>query len=297
MSLSETMSSPVIVTDTAPDRPLDELVGFIHRHPRLLVLTGAGCSTASGIPDYRDRDGNRKNPDPVQYRDFVDKPEVRQRYWARSLIGWPKMAAVQPNAAHTALMALEQAGFIHQLVTQNVDSLHQKAGSRRVIDLHGRLDSVDCLSCGHRQPRDRFQHTLIDLNPDFAVLTAREAPDGDARLENTDFSRFRVPPCPRCGGVVKPHVVFFGESIPRPRTERALAKLAEADGLLVVGSSLMVYSGFRFCRLAAERNQPIAAINLGRTRADDLIGLKVAGNCAEVLPALIERLVPEAQRS
>lgn len=266
------------------------LLGFVQTHPRLLVLTGAGISTDSGIPDYRDADGQWKHRPPVQLRDFLGSEAVRRRYWARSLIGWPRVDGARPNAAHRALARLETAGHVHHLVTQNVDGLHQRAGSRRAIDLHGRLDAVECLECHRTLPRDAIQEALAALNPDFLDLTATGAPDGDARLEDVPFHRFRVPPCPGCGGLLKPRVVFFGEAIPRPRVERAMARLAEADALLVVGSSLMVFSGYRFCRAAAEQGKPIAAVNLGRTRADDLLSLKIRETCAAALVRLARDL-------
>lgn len=270
--------------------PLDALTEFVAHYRRLFVLTGAGCSTDSGIPDYRDHNGDWKRRPPVRYQEFVGCERTRQRYWARSLLGWPAFARARPNAAHTALARLETAGFIHQLVTQNVDGLHQQAGGRRVIDLHGRLDAVACLNCGIRDSREAFQRALAEWNPAFVVLAAAVGPDGDADLEDADFSTFRIPGCPRCGGILKPAVVFFGETVPKPRVERACRRLAEADALLVVGSSLMVFSGYRFCRLAADCGQPIAAVNLGRTRADGELALKVDLPCGLALAGLLERL-------
>jgi NAD-dependent SIR2 family protein deacetylase len=269
---------------------LEALAHFVKRHERLFVLTGAGCSTASGIPDYRDGEGQWKRPAPVQYRDFVDRAHVRRRYWARSLVGWRSFAEATPNPTHRMLARMEEAGFVHQLVTQNVDGLHQQAGSRRVIDLHGRLDTVECLHCRTRWSRASFQHTLADLNPDFRWLSADTAPDGDADLEQIDFSPFRVPDCGRCGGMLKPRVVFFGEMVPSARVQRALTRLKESAALLVVGSSLMVYSGYRFCRTAAEIGTPLAAINLGRTRSDRLLTIKVTAECSGALRTLVSYL-------
>ncbi len=269
---------------------LNELADFIHRRRRLFVLTGAGCSTESGIPDYRDASGAWKHRPPVQYQDFVRSEAVRQRYWARSMLGWPHFAQARPNSAHDALARLEAAGLLGQLVTQNVDGLHQQAGSRQVIDLHGRLDVVECLHCGDRTSRIALQPLLEQRNPAFRRLTAAAAPDGDAGLEDTDFSQFQAPACGRCSGVLKPGVVFFGESVPRPRVNLACERLAESEALLVVGSSLMVFSGYRFCRTAAEQGKPIAAVNLGRTRADELLAVKVAVPCGQALSALTERL-------
>ncbi len=272
-----------------PD-PLEALEGFVRRHPRLFVLTGAGCSTDSGIPDYRDADGQWKHRRPIQYRDFVGDEFQRRRYWARSLIGFRTIAEACPNPTHTALARLEAGGRVHQLVTQNVDGLHRRAGSRRVIDLHGTLDTLECLGCRSPWSRAAFQAVLEELNPGFGIRQAASVPDGDVDLESADFHAFQVPDCPRCGGLLKPSVVFFGESVPRERVELACRRLAEADALLVVGSSLMVFSGYRFCRAAREQGKPTAAINLGRTRADAELDLKVAASCGEILPALLRRL-------
>lgn len=271
----------------ASNASIQALRGFIEQHPRLFVITGAGCSTGSGIPDYRDRDGGWKRSPPVTYQAFMGSAAVRQRYWARSLLGWPRFRQARPNDAHRALAALEQAGGVEVLLTQNVDGLHQAAGSRRVIDLHGRLDAVLCTHCGHRLVREAFQRVLAGRNPDWAGLHAAPAPDGDADLYGIDFSRFKVPDCPRCGGVLKPDVVFFGESVPRARFIAASDHLARADAVLVVGSSLMVWSGFRFVHAAAARGLPVAAVNLGRTRGDGLLALKLTMPCDRALAFLL----------
>ena len=266
--------------------PVDDLIAFVARHPRLLVLTGAGCSTDSGIPDYRDTNGDWKRAQPVTYQAFTGSLHTRQRYWARSIVGFRKLSGVQPNDAHRALAALEDQGRVDLLVTQNVDGLHQAAGSRNVVDLHGRIDMVRCLACDARVPRDTFQDVLTRRNPDVAELDARSAPDGDADLEAVSFDAVEVPSCEVCGGLMKPDVVFFGEGVPAERVQRVTTALETADAMLVVGSSLMVYSGFRFVKAMAEHGKPVAAINLGRTRADDLLALKVEANCAEALRAL-----------
>lgn len=265
------------------DDSVGELADFIRRHPRLFVLGGAGCSTASGIPDYRDDAGAWKRRPPVTWQAFTQEPLTRARYWARSLVGWPLIAAARPNAAHWMLARLEHAGHVDLLVTQNVDGLHQAAGSERVIDLHGRIDRIVCTSCRDVTRRDAFQLRLASLNPDWAALTALSAPDGDADLEARDFSSFVVPECPACGGRLKPDVVFFGENVPPTRVEEAMAGVARADAMLVVGSSLMVYSGYRFARAAADRGIPIAAINRGATRADPLLTLKIERGVGETL--------------
>lgn len=273
----------------------DALADFVHRHPRLFVLTGAGCSTESGIPDYRDAKGEWKRPSPVTYQAFMGEEATRRRYWARSLIGWPTMAGARPGAAHRALARLEDAGRVGLLLTQNVDGLHEAAGSRGTIDLHGRIDTVRCMGCERRTPRALLQQALRERNPRWAALEARAAPDGDADLEGHDFSAFDVPACDRCGGLLKPDVVFFGESVPRERVAAAFAALEAADAVLVAGSSLMVYSGFRFVQAAAAAGKPVAAVNLGRTRADDLLALKVEQPVGEALAALVRELAPEPQ--
>src|SRR5215469_3684800 len=259
------------------------LAEWSRSHARLVALTGAGCSTASGIPDYRDRQGAWKRKPPVQQRDYVASHAVRQRYWARSLLGWRHFSKAQPNGAHCALARLEQGGHLKHLVTQNVDGLHQQAGSRAVTDLHGRLDEVLCLSCGARVERTAFQAELETRNPEWSVLSATHAPDGDADLEGRDFSGLDVPACEACRGVMKPAVVFFGDAIPPQLTRAALEAVQASDALLVAGSSLMVWSGYRLVRAAAERGVPVAAVNLGVTRADALLDLKLESPCDETL--------------
>jgi NAD-dependent SIR2 family protein deacetylase len=264
------------------------LEDYIDRHPRLFVLTGAGCSTNSGIPDYRDNHGNWKRTPPVTYQAFMGEEATRQRYWARSLVGWRRFGRAQPNDAHRALARLEARGQCELLLTQNVDRLHQAAGSQQVIDLHGRLDLVCCMGCGAKIPRQEFQHEMERVNADWLALDAADAPDGDADLEAEDFSSFTVPCCGACGGILKPDVVFFGENVPRDTVATAHGHLEQADAMLIVGSSLMVYSGFRFVRMAAQRQIPIAAVNLGRTRADDLLTLKVEDRCETALGFLLD---------
>ncbi|WP_374499650.1 NAD-dependent protein deacetylase [Pseudoxanthomonas sp.] len=268
------------------------LEDFIAAHRRLFVLTGAGCSTGSGIPDYRDEQGAWKRTPPVTYQAFVGDGITRRRYWARSLVGWPRIAQAQPNAAHRALAALEAQGRCSQLLTQNVDGLHQAAGSSAVIDLHGRLDAVVCLGCGASSSRADVQRRLAEANPAWAGLAAGAAPDGDADLEDRDFATFQVPACDACGGMLKPDVVFFGENVPRARVDAAMARLAQADGMLVVGSSLMVYSGLRFVHAAVRAQIPVAAVNLGRTRADDLLRFRMAAPCGDALRFLLAADVP-----
>jgi NAD-dependent SIR2 family protein deacetylase len=270
----------------------EALRGFIDGHPRLLVLTGAGCSTDSGIPDYRDADGEWKRGRPIMLHDFLTDEHWRRRYWARSLVGWRRMRGAEPNDTHRALAALERSGRVTALVTQNVDGLHQAAGSRNVIDLHGRVDEVRCVSCERRIPREHVQAELAQRNPTFVELAASTAPDGDAELGDIDYSRFEVPRCAACGGLLKPDVVFFGERVPPQRVQQAFAAAEASDALLVVGSSLMVYSGYRFVLAMANAGKPIAAVNLGRTRADELLTVKVEQRCAEALAFLLRERPP-----
>jgi NAD-dependent SIR2 family protein deacetylase len=275
--------------------PSSALQEFIDCSRRLFVLTGAGCSVSSGIPDYRDADGAWKRAPPVTFQAFMAQEATRRRYWARSLIGWRRIGGAQPNDAHRALARLEAIGKSEILLTQNVDRLHQAAGSEAVIDLHGRIDQVRCMGCDDVSPRQALQERLERLNPDWLALEAVVAPDGDADLDGVDFSTFAVPACRHCGGVLKPDVVFFGENVPRPRVEAAMRRLDDAEAMLIVGSSLMVYSGFRFVEAAARAGKPIAAINLGRTRADPLLALKVEANCEEALAFLLTSSGEEAR--
>jgi NAD-dependent SIR2 family protein deacetylase len=269
---------------------MDALVALVKTAGNLAVLTGAGISTDSGIPDYRDVAGEWKRIRPVEHNDFIASVATRQRYWARSMVGWSIMGTARPNAGHLSLASLERKGVVSTLITQNVDGLHQAAGSSRVIDLHGRIDQVICLGCAANYPRHTVQRWLEAENPDFFVAEAKTAPDGDADLVGARYDAFRVPSCPDCRGVLKPDVVFFGDSVPKPRVAQAMAAVEAASALLVVGSSLMVYSGFRFCESARRSGKPIAAINLGRTRADDLLAVKIAAPCGDVLQRLVERL-------
>ena len=258
---------------------------------KFLILTGAGISTPSGIPDYRDSDGVRRGRQPMMYQEFLAAPESRRRYWARAMLGWPRVRQARPNAAHEALATLQQRGRISDLITQNVDTLHDQAGTQDVIELHGSLHRVLCLDCGQRSERDAIQQQMEAQNPYLSGVDAVQAPDGDTLLDPAFEARFQVPQCPHCAGErMKPDVVFFGENVAQPTAARALAAAENAAGLLVVGSSLMAYSAFRLCRVIAERGKPLMAINLGKTRADDLLDLKIEGSCEELLPWLVEEL-------
>ena len=281
------MDSPI---DSISDAGIHALWRIAAGATRIVALTGAGVSTDSGIPDYRDDAGAWKRKPPVFYADFVGREEARRRYWARSLVGWPTFAAARPNAAHAALARLEAAGRVCHVVTQNVDGLHQRAGSQRVIDLHGRLDRVECLACRAAESRDAFQARLEASNPAFVDGAGATAPDGDADLEPVDLARFVVPECRACRGTVKPGVVFFGEAVPAARVEASYARVAEADLVLVAGTSLEIFSGRRFVVAAAERGTPIAIVNRGTTRADALATVRIrapAGPTLERLAALL----------
>lgn len=273
-----------------PIADVSALHDFVRMYPRLFVLTGAGVSTESGIPGYRDADGQWKRTPPVLLQDFLRSEPVRQRYWARSMAGWPMVANARPNASHTALARLQAAGQLQLLVTQNVDGLHQRAGSTAVLELHGNIGRVVCLDCGAGYSRESVQRTLEAENPGIPGARASAGADGDADIDGRHLPSIRVPPCARCAGVLKPDVVFFGEGVPSDRVAAAMKSLDEADAMLVVGSSLMVYSGYRFCERAGRTGKPIAAINLGRTRADQLFALKVERPCSAVLASLVERL-------
>ena len=252
----------------------ERLQRFILTRNNMLVITGAGISTASGIGDYRNQAGQWKRPKPVTHQDFMGHLSWRQRYWARSQLGYPSFLQAAPNRAHRALARLECQGQLCGLVTQNVDRLHQRAGHQEVVDLHGRLDQVICMDCGVIVPRRDVQAWLEERNPHLQNRSFEPAPDGDADME-MDFSSVEVPHCSACGGILKPHVVFYGDSVERSIVNVINSKVEGADGVLVVGSSLMVFSSYRFIRHAHASGVPVAALNQGVTRADDMFTLKV----------------------
>lgn len=260
---------------------------------RIAVLTGAGISTDSGIPDYRGPDSPPSNPMTIQQ--FLSGPAFRQRYWARNHIGWLHMAARRPNAGHRAVAALERAGLVTGVITQNVDLLHTKAGSQTVVNLHGTYAQVICLGCGHTMTRAALADELERLNPGFTeraeVGSIGVAPDADAIVEDT--ATFRYLDCPRCGGILKPDIVYFGDSVPKDRVQHAYALVDEADALLVAGSSLTVYSGYRFVRHAAAAGKAVAIINRGTTRGDDLATVKIDSGCSEILALLASELAAQ----
>jgi NAD+-dependent protein deacetylase sirtuin 4 len=258
---------------------------------RLVVLTGAGCSTESGIPAYRGVGAPAQVRTPMQHGDFVRRAEARRRYWARSFLGWPRIAEARPNPAHEALAQLEDAEVMTGLITQNVDGLHHAAGSRNVIELHGRLARVRCLDCGLRLSRDLVQERMLALNDAWAgtATASRMTPDGDADLPDELVGRFVVPVCD-CGGVLMPDVVFFGGSVDRDTLAAAWAAFDRAEVLLVVGSSLTVFSGYRFVRRAAEVGKPVVILNRGETRGDPEATLRLDVRAAEALPVLAAAL-------
>ncbi|HEY4316817.1 MAG TPA: NAD-dependent protein deacetylase [Herbaspirillum sp.] len=265
---------------------LEALAAFVERHPRLLVLTGAGISTASGIPDYRDRHGVRRGAAPVEGPAFRNLEAVRKRYWARSMLGYPSLSNSAPNDGHRAIAALEAAGRRMTVLTQNVDGLHQRAGSTGVIELHGNIHGVVCLACATHFSRAAIQVMLEAANPAMLDIVATPLPDGDARFEPDALAAFEPPCCPECRGMLQPDVVFFGDGVPRERAAAAERALEAADAVLVVGSSLVVFSGYRFCRMAAAAGKPVAAINRGITRADHLLAFKSESAAETILPAL-----------
>lgn len=264
---------------------LDDLREWCARHRRVFVLTGAGCSTGSGIPDYRDERGEWKRRPPVMYQAFCHDAATYRRYWARAYAGWHRFIAAAPNATHHALVAWERTGSMSQLVTQNVDGLHQRAGSERVIDLHGRLDEVVCLTCKARMSRADLQTRMRAENVAWSAVGAT-APDGDADIDTSLVEQFIPPRCESCDGLLKPDVVFFGENVPTARYEKARTALDASDALLVVGSSLMVFSGFRFVRQAHDAGLAIAIVNRGHTRGDEFATLKVEGDVGEIMSSV-----------
>jgi NAD-dependent SIR2 family protein deacetylase len=275
--------APPVEVDSASIGRLADIIGASRR---ITVLTGAGCSTESGIPDYRSPGGSWTRHRPVQYGEFVRLPERRRRYWARSFVGWRRFASARPNGTHRWVVSLEESGRMTGLVTQNVDELHSLAGSRNQIELHGSNHRVICLDCRARWPREEHQAALAGCNPAWSETTPSIAPDGDAPLEGDREQSFVVADCPFCGGIVKPDVVFFGESVPRERVTQAMAWLETSDLLLVLGSSLQVWSGFRFARAAHLGGIPIVSVNIGPNRADELFTLKVEGRCSDVLSGI-----------
>jgi len=270
---------------------LAALVSLV-RDRRIVALTGAGCSTESGIPDYRGPDTPPRTRPPIQHREFVDHADMRRRYWARSVLGWSRFSSAQPNAAHAALAELERRGALAGVITQNVDGLHGAAGSRSVVELHGALARVRCLACEAMATRDMLQARLLAANPGWLdrAQDAKIAPDGDADLPDPLVAGFTVVACDACGGTLMPDVVFFGGSVPRATLEAAWQVFDRAEVLLVIGSSLTVFSGYRFVRRAAERGVPVGILNRGPTRGDEYAAVRVDARAGLALPELARAL-------
>jgi NAD-dependent SIR2 family protein deacetylase len=236
----------------------------------VVVLSGAGLSTESGIPDYRGPTGLARRAEPMTYQAFTGAAAARQRYWARSHLGWQHIARAAPNRGHQAVAELERRGLLSAIITQNVDGLHRAAGAQDIVELHGSLSRVICLGCGERTPRDELDQRLRAANPDWAAQAWQVNPDGDAVLDDAATDHFNVVDCLRCAGALKPDVIFFGENVPPGRVAGCYALVSEAQALLVLGSSLTVMSGYRFVRHAARHGIPVAIINQGPTRGDAL---------------------------
>lgn len=254
------------------------------------MLTGAGISTESGIPDYRGPERRDKPATPMTFREFSSSATNRQRYWARSSVGWAWMTRREPNEGHRVVATLERSGISNGLVTQNVDGLHQVAGSRRVVELHGALRRVVCLNCDRSETREGYQDRIAVQNPGWRTTVGEIAPDGDVVLDDELVTSFRVPACLHCGGIAKPDVVFFGESVPKDRVDQAFQMVREADALLVLGSSLTVFSGYRFAVAAEKSGKPIVIMNDGPTRADALASIRVSERLGEALTLLAAKL-------
>lgn len=275
------------MTATLGEAPVEALHDLLQRG-NVLVLTGAGCSTASGIPDYRGPNGAfTRGHQPMTYQQFLRDPEGRRRYWARGHVGWPQFARARPNRAHAAIAELQARGLVAGVITQNVDGLHQAAGSPSVIDLHGRLDRVVCLRCDEVESRASVHDRLTAANPNLTAETDTVNPDGDVDLEESILAEFTMVTCEACGGDLKPDVVYFGESVPVDRVQQAYAWVDEASAVMVIGSSLTVYSGRRFVIHAHKADKPVAIVNAGPTRGDEFASLRIDDDVCEVLESLL----------
>jgi len=303
------------------ERDIELLQEFLNPSKRLLVLTGAGISTESGIPDYRSEGVGlyaTSSKRPIQHKTFMESLKARQSYWARNFVGWPRWSSTRPNSAHLTLAAWERKGRLRHVVTQNVDQLHYKAGCKNVVELHGTNSLVKCMTCSFSIPRMTFQRRLEELNPTMETLASEQMmkpdgdvelspeevanfrgdlngwpwdelrPDGDVEIAEEIVDKFRVPNCPKCDtGILKPYVVFFGDNVPKPRVEFVRKQVEESDALLVVGSSLFVFSGYRFVTQARDLGIPIAVVNIGPTRADAIVDLKIEAKAGDVLPKIL----------
>lgn len=268
------------------DEEIKKLKDYLNSCGRLCILTGAGISTESGIPDYRSEDvGLFATSDrrPVSYQEFCRSDKVRRRYWSRNYIGWPRFSKFVPNVTHKLLKHLEDIGRVNCVITQNVDNLHKKAGSRNVIELHGTAFRVMCLNCDETISRYSFQESLDELNPNFTSTDTKIRPDGDAELSQEQVDEFNIPSCSNCKGILKPDIVFFGDNVTREVVQQVKNEVEEADSLLVLGTSLTTFSGYRIVLQAMDAKKPIAIINIGETRADNHANIKVQGRCGEIL--------------
>uniref|UniRef100_A0A8D0EIA3 NAD-dependent protein deacylase n=1 Tax=Strix occidentalis caurina TaxID=311401 RepID=A0A8D0EIA3_STROC len=291
-SVSRTSPNLAFVPACLPPDPMEveELQRFVSNSKRLFVMTGAGISTESGIPDYRSEGVGlyaRTDRRPIQHAEFVRSASARQRYWARNFVGWPQFSSHQPNTAHLVLRDWEKLGKLHWLVTQNVDALHTKAGSQRMTELHGCTHRVFCLACGDQILRSELQEHFEALNPTWKAEAFGVAPDGDVFLTDEQVHNFQVPACRKCGGILKPDVTFFGDTVSREKVNFVHERLAESDSMLVAGSSMQVYSGYRFALAAREKQLPIAILNIGPTRVDHFASLKLNSRCGELLPLIV----------
>ncbi|CAG4933257.1 unnamed protein product [Colias eurytheme] len=271
------------------EKDFNNLLNFLYQHNKILILTGAGISTESGIPDYRSEEVGlyaRTNHKPIQYQEFVKYPKVRQRYWARNFVGWPRFSSIQPNSTHIAIRDLQKAGKVTSIVTQNVDRLHHKAGSDNVIELHGTGYIVKCLNCPYEIDRFKLQEELLRKNPAMESSFGMIRPDGDVELSKEQVDSFRTPLCPKCEGPLKPDIVFFGDNVPKARVEKVKSEVTNSDAIFVLGSSLTVYSSYRIILQAKEEGKKIAVLNIGPTRADDIVDIKVSTKCGEILTEL-----------
>ena len=270
---------------------IDALARLITDNQPVTVLTGAGISASSGLPVYRDASGNWIHSEPIQGPGFRASEKARQRYWCRSYFGWQSFSAASPNNAHKDLAILEKNNLITTVITQNVDGLHQRAGSESTVALHGNLSEVICLNCGDITQRAELQKRLQSNNPEFLKIEFEVAPDGDAIVDDTHIEKFNTAACVTCGGVLQPYVVFYGDNVPKLRVQHCMQRVLESRLLLCIGTSLMVYSGFRFCKAAKEAGIPVVIINNGVTRADDLASLKHNGDCTDALAQLVQLLL------
>ncbi|XP_023019392.1 sirtuin 4 isoform X1 [Leptinotarsa decemlineata] len=276
--------NPVLAQD------IERLKTFIFNSKKILILTGAGISTESGIPDYRSEEVGlyaRTNHKPIQHLQFIKYPEVQQRYWARNYVGWNTFSQRQPNAVHFSIRNLElDHNKVSTVVTQNVDNLHFKAGSQQVIELHGTAFRVICLECEATYSRYYIQEKIRELNPCMSEISTMIRPDGDVEIPQEEIDEFKAPLCESCGGVLKPDITFFGDNVPKARVQSVRNAVSESDSVLVLGSSLSVFSGYRIILQAVEENKNIGLINIGPTRADGLVNLKISAKCGDILPKI-----------